>query len=338
MVFSSLNIVDYFSKYFFALSIFLSCWIFLQIFSLLVTRLIKRKTKKAKAHLARGIAQATRKGSWFIGLIVSIYISLQIISLSPAIKGVISRIFVSLFSLYIAWFVGRIAGYISSQTPMTREERKKHTSVAFLWKLIQIVIWIGAVLYILPVWGYNTSIILTSLGISGLVITFAVRNTLSQLFSSLIIFLNRPFEKGEFIAIGEDQGRVERIGFRTTRIRAPRGEDIIIPNYLLTSKILYNYSDKKKIQMTLPFALDYDLKADDIKVVTAIATEVMEEIDLAENSQVNFKKFGRSGIVFNLVYDLMTTDYNLIQKVHHQTSLAFWKRAKARGIGLKSAD
>ena len=335
---SLLNIVDNFSKYFFALGIFLSCWVFLQVSSLLIVHFVKKKTKQVRVHLIQGIVRAIRRGSWFLSLIVSVYVSCKTVSLFPTIDGIISRIFVSLLSIYVAWFIGRVASHISSQAPTNRQERKRHTSIAFLWKLIQVVAWIGVILYILPVWGYNTSVFLASLGISGLVITFAVRNTLSQLFSSLIIFLNRPFEKGEFIAIGEDQGRVEKIGFRTTRIRAPRGEDIIIPNYLLTSKILRNYSDKKKIQMTLPFALDYDSKTDDVNRVAVIATEVMEEIDLAENSQVNFKKFGQSGMVFNLVYDLMTTDYDLIQRVHHQTSLTFWKRAKEKGIGLKSAD
>ena len=333
-----LNIVNNFPKYFFAFGIFLSCWIFLQVFSLLIVHFVKKKTKQTKIHLIQGIVRTIRRGSWFPSIIVSIYVSCKTVSLFPTMDGIISRIFVSLLSIYVAWFIGRIASHISNQAPTNRQERKRHTSIAFFWKLIQIVAWVGVILYILPVWGYNTSVFLTSLGISGLVITFAVRNTLSQLFSSLIIFLNRPFEKGEFIAIGEDQGRVEKIGFRTTCIRAPQGEDIIIPNYLLTSKILRNYSDKKKIQMILPFALDYGSEADDVNKVAVIATEVMEEIDLAENSQVNFKKFGQSGMVFNLVYDLMTTDYDLIQRVHHQTSLTFWKRTKEKGIELKPAD
>ncbi len=337
-MFSLLNIVNNFSKYFLAFGIFLGCWMFLQIFSLLIVRLIKKKTKQIKVHLIQGVVRAIKRGSWFLSLVISIYVGCQLASLSPAVSKIISRIFVSLLSFYIAWFVGRIASHISSQIPISREERKKHTSAAFFWKLTQVIVWIGAILYTLPIWGYNTSVLLASLGVSGLVITFAVRNTLSQLFSSLIIFLNRPFEKGEFIAVGEDQGRVEKIGFRTTRIRAPQGEDIIVPNFLLTSKVLHNYSDKKKIQMILPFALDYDSKADDVNAITTIATEVMEEIDLAENSRINFKKFGRSGIVFNLVYDLMTTDYDLIQQVHNKTSLTFWERVKKKGIGLKSAD
>src|SRR5690606_30671642 len=100
-----------------------------------------------------------------------------------------------------------------------------------------IVIWTMMLLSILANLGVDITAMVASLGVGGIAIALAVQTLLSDMFASMSIGIDKPFEIGDFVVFGEVAGNIEHIGLKTTRIRALSGEQIVIANADLLSQI-----------------------------------------------------------------------------------------------------
>ena len=101
--------------------------------------------------------------------------------------------------------------------------------------------------------GYSVSGLLASLGIGGLAVALAAKDTLSNVFGSLMLILDRPFKLGDWIKAGDMEGTVEEIGFRSTRIRTFAKTLITVPNSIIANLPLDNFSrmPKRRIKLTV---------------------------------------------------------------------------------------
>lgn len=129
--------------------------------------------------------------------------------------------------------------------------------------LIVGIIYILGALIILHSLGVSISPLLTAMGIGGLAVALALRDTLANLFAGIQIILERPFSVGDFVGVHAGQpgqeGRVEDIGLRTTKLRLLSNNLMIIPNTVLTQNVITNYSlPQKEMVIRVPFTVSYD--------------------------------------------------------------------------------
>ena len=92
------------------------------------------------------------------------------------------------------------------------------------------------------IWGVDLSAALTALGVTSLVVSFALQDTLSGLASGFLLLSDQPFQPGEWIQTGEDEGVVVDINWRTTRIRTRNGDLLIVPNSTLAKANILNHT------------------------------------------------------------------------------------------------
>jgi MscS family membrane protein len=97
-----------------------------------------------------------------------------------------------------------------------------------------------AVLLVLQNSGYNVAGLLAGLGIGGLAVALAAKETLANLFGSIAVLLDRTFQVGDTIRQGDVTGVVENIGLRSTKVRTPEGYLVSIPNQLITNAPVIN--------------------------------------------------------------------------------------------------
>jgi MscS family membrane protein len=90
-----------------------------------------------------------------------------------------------------------------------------------------------------------TNGILAGLGLSGLAVAFASKETLSNVFGAGILVADRPFKKGDLITAGDIHGTVEQVGIRSTRIRTSEDTQIVVPNGKLSDASINNWGDRK---------------------------------------------------------------------------------------------
>ena len=148
---------------------------------------------------------------------------------------------------------------------LTTSRLKRHldkTSVAFAETLIKFSIFGLAVVVALSSAGIQTTALLGSLGIAGLTIGFALRDTLSNIISGFLVFMDRPFTIDDLVEIDGNYGRVDRITLRTTRIVTNDGKMLAVPNAEIMNKTVTSYTNfphlRLDVAVTVGVAEDLD--------------------------------------------------------------------------------
>jgi MscS family membrane protein len=124
------------------------------------------------------------------------------------------------------------------------EARTRSTLAPVLARSCQVFFYLVAVLLVLQNLGYNVAGLLAGLGIGGLAVALAAKETLANLFGSLALLLDRTFQVGDMIKQGDVEGEVVNIGLRSTRVRTKEGYIVSIPNQLITNAAVTNMTGK----------------------------------------------------------------------------------------------
>jgi len=141
---------------------------------------------------------------------------------------------------------------------MRRTVKKSHldeTTYSFVETTVNYTILTIGVLSALNAVGINTAAILTSLGIVGVTIGFAARDSLSNLISGIIIFLDRPFVIGDLVEIDDKYGRVSEITLRSTRVVTSDGRMLAVPNTEIINKTVASYTNFPNLRLDIPVTI-----------------------------------------------------------------------------------
>lgn len=117
-------------------------------------------------------------------------------------------------------------------------------------KFLASLVWIIAAVLILRVLGYNISALLAGLGLGGAALALASKDTLSNFFGSITVFVDKPFQINDRIRIGAYEGVITGIGIRTSRLRTLENRIVVIPNSLFTASPIENISSAPNTKIT----------------------------------------------------------------------------------------
>ena len=120
------------------------------------------------------------------------------------------------------------------------EARNRATLAPLLARICQVCLVTLAVLLALQNSGYNVASLIAGLGLGGLAVALAAKETLANLFGSLAVLMDRTFQVGDTIRTGDTTGVVVRIGLRSTRVRTAEGHIVSIPNQIITNAPVTN--------------------------------------------------------------------------------------------------
>ncbi|MFK5891909.1 MAG: mechanosensitive ion channel family protein [Pseudomonadota bacterium] len=214
-----------------------------------------------------------------------------------------------------SWFVlGIIQGfeekYIHKSSPT--DSIDIHTIEA-VSKLVRLAVIITTILVILQTLGYSISGLLAFGGVGGIAIGFAAKDLLANFFGGLIIYLDRPFQTGDWIRSPDRkiEGTVEKIGWRMTQIRTFDKRPLYIPNSIFTSIIVENPSRMLNRRIHETFGIRYDDLQQMDKIVADVKQMLIEhnEIDNQQTLIVNFNSFSDSSVDFFVYTFTKTTNW-----------------------------
>jgi len=176
------------------------------------------------------------------------------------------------------------------------------TRVTFLRKVANSVIVVFGALYVLSVAGIDISPIIAGGALSGIVIGIALQDTLSNIFAGFFLNFDRPIKIGDFIRIDSNQeGYVEEVGWRYSRVRLIGNNLLIIPNNKLSQSLITNYSLLgHELSISIACTVSYD---NDLEKVESVALAVANQIqnqggddDPSWQPQVRFREYGADSI------------------------------------------
>lgn len=188
-----------------------------------------------------------------------------------------------------------------------------------------------ALVVVLDNLGVNVTGLVAGLGIGGIAIGLAAQGIFSDLFASLSILFDQPFKIGETISIDGNAATVERIGLKTTRLRAITGETRILSNAQLLSKDIISYAGLERRRFTYPIGLIYQTAPEDCARVPELLREIVES-EGGTFVRAGFTGFGASSLDFEVQFDVMNANYDEIYATRHRIGIALLQRFNALGL------
>lgn len=201
---------------------------------------------------------------------------------------------------------------------------------------IKTLLWTILLLSILSNAGVNITTFIASLGIGGIAIALAAQNILGDLFASLSIAVDKPFEVGDAINVLGVSGTVEHVGLKTTRIRADSGEQIVVSNTDLLKNVLRNYKRMATRRIVMSFRINPDTPAALAGQVPAMIRTIVEAQADIRCDRVHLKSVTPEAIEYELVFFVLTSNYLTYMDVQQTILLTTMERFADMGISISA--
>ena len=199
----------------------------------------------------------------------------------------------------------------------------------------RVLLWSMVLLAMLSNLGVNITAFVASLGVGGIAVALAVQNVLGDLFASLSIAVDKPFEVGDFIVVGSLSGTVENVGLKTTRIRSLGGEQIVMSNANMISSTIQNYKRLQERRIVFEFGLSFDSPTEAVKQAPAIVERAIKAQPQARFDRAHLRGFGKEALEFEAVYIVEDPGYNLYMDI--QQAINFELLERFSHVGAKFA-
>lgn len=195
-------------------------------------------------------------------------------------------------------------------------------------------IWMSVVILVMSAFGQPITPLLAGLGVGGIAVAFALQQILGDIFCSVAIVLDRPFEVGDFIISGDFMGTVEHIGVKTTRLRSLGGEQIIIPNADLVGSRVRNYRRMAERRIVFSFGVVYSTSAEVLEKIPGVVKSILGGIQQTRFDRAHFVSFGDSALNFEVVYFVLSPDFNVYMDIQQTLNLALVRELAALGTEM----
>ncbi|MBA4287679.1 MAG: mechanosensitive ion channel protein MscS [Pseudomonas sp.] len=198
----------------------------------------------------------------------------------------------------------------------------------------KVFLWVVVVLAMLSNVGVNITAFVASLGVGGIAIALAMQNILGDVFASLSIAVDKPFEVGDFIVVGSLSGTVEHVGLKTTRIRSLGGEQIVMANADMIGSTIQNYKRLLERRIVFEIALNYGCSAQQVREVPQRIEHIIRQQKKARFDRCHFRSFGESALEFEVVYIVLDPSYNVYMDIQQDINLEIMDAFNEIGVSF----
>lgn len=294
----------------------------------LTTRL-KRAAAKTENTFDDMIADILDGTNRFFLLAVSLYIGSQF--LEPGRNKEFWETIIGAFLIFqTVRLLEKVAQYYTERLYKSWGITVTQANVAVFF--LRIILWFFAAMVVLENLGIRVTPLLAGLGIGGIAIALAVQNVLGELIASLSIIVDKPFVVGDFIVVGGFRGEVEKIGFKTTRIRSVSGELVVFSNNQLVSNTIQNYKNLPRRRSFSTLGVVYETDAGKLKRIPEIIKDIIDRHPKTEYERVHFVDFADFSLNFEVAYYVLTSEYIEYLDTRQQINLEIIEKFRAANI------
>ncbi len=199
----------------------------------------------------------------------------------------------------------------------------------------QVVVWSLGVLFILQNQGIDVAGLIAGLGIGGLAFALAAKDTIANLFGSLNIFLDKPFQVGDSIEVGGVSGVVEEVGFRSTRVRTFHNSLVTVPNSNITNANVDNMGQRPKRRVRVTLGLTYDTTPERLQAfVEGIRAILAAHPKVEQSYEAHFNEFGASSLDILVNFHVTTRSWTEELETRSQVFLAILRLAEELDVSF----
>ena len=205
-------------------------------------------------------------------------------------------------------------------------------------KSIRVFIILVAALFIADnILGQDIRTILAAAGIGGLALALAAKDTIANLFGSVTIFADRPFQIGERVRVGKFDGPIESVGFRSTRIRTLDGHQVTVPNSTVVNEMVENIGRRPYIRRLSNISITYSTPPAKAEKAVQIIKDVLAGMEAINGDpdlppRVYFNEFQDYYLNILMLYWFKPPNYWDFQEINQKVNLAIMRAFETEGI------
>ncbi|MBO85728.1 MAG: hypothetical protein CL927_10240 [Deltaproteobacteria bacterium] len=267
---------------------------------------LKKLTARSETVVDDVIAATLARPAQLIVLLLGAELSLQILVLPEWVSQFITNTTTVVVAMLAAFTASRLvdALYQTLVLPWVEKSdtRLDDQIVPIVMRACKVTIWVMAALITFSNLGYDIVSLLTGLGIGGLAVAMAAQDTLANVFGSVTIFADRPFQIGDLVEITGNKGVVEEVGLRTSRIRTMEGALITVPNREMAAHAVTNFSTSGRWRYAGSVGLVYDTPAVELRRAVEALAQIVNAHPHVEDGGARFMEFGDSALGIGFAY------------------------------------
>ena len=301
----------------------------------LLTRRANTWAAQSSNSTAQALADVVAGTSRFLVLMVALLVGASLLDLPGRWESRLSQLWFVAVALQMGLWGMRAIGlgvrrYVDrhSSAGMTQVSA---SAMLLSWGL-RTLLWSVVMLAILSNVGVNITAFVASLGVGGIAVALAMQNILGDLFASLAIAVDKPFEVGDFIAVGDITGTVQVIGLKTTRIRSLQGEQVVMSNTDLLKHTISNYRMMETRRIVCGFGVTFDATPEQAEAVPQVVRKIIEGLPQLKFDRAHFKAYGASALEYEVVYIVQDPAYGVYMDMQQAINLAMMREFKTLGV------
>jgi small-conductance mechanosensitive channel len=314
--------------YLIALGFVLLGIIVLKAFSGLILKRVEKwaeKTTSTGSFLVNSIDRFVIPGLY----VLTFYAGLQYLVLSERVTQILHvATTVVITFLVIRLFSSVIMVVLRSFLRRQEDGEERVKQLGGLMIIVNIIIWIVGLLFLFENMGFDVTAVVAGLGIGGIAVALAAQNILGDLFNYFVIFLDRPFEAGDFIIVDDKKGVVDFIGIKTTRLKSLSGEQLVFSNSDLTNSRIHNYKRMERRRILFNIGVVYQTTHEKLRKIPALIQSVVEEQEQVEFDRAHFSSYGDFSLNFEIVYFVLSSDFGVYMDVQQAINLRIFEEFK----------
>ena len=246
--------------------------------------------------------------------------------------GVVGIIFVSAITVRI------LSEALEDMFTRIREDNKGQAIIKEvprgLITVAKTAMWGIAVIFVMDNMGLNVSALIAGIGIGGVALALASQTVLGDLFNYFVILFDKPFQQGDFIAVGDKLGMVKYIGIKTTRLQALGGEELVFSNADLATSRIHNFKKMEKRRVAFSISVAGKTSSEKLKLIQRAIREIITDIENAQLDRAHFSVFKGSALVFEIVYYVAGSDYTRYMNIQQSVNIAIKKKLEEMGVEM----
>lgn len=302
----------------------------------LVRRVFRKRFRSADTA-RRGLFERIALSTSILLLLgISVWAAALILSLPEKWEQMLRTIAVlSLAGQVALWLHSTISYFIErGEARAVEHDPGASTMIRTIGLVGKAALWTVMALLALHNAGVNITALVAGMGIGGIAIALALQNILADVFSSVAIILDKPYQVGDFIAVGDSMGTVERIGLKTTRIRSLTGEQLVFSNSELLKSRIRNFKRMSERRVEFTIGVAFNTPYSKVELIPSILREIIGSTPNVRLERANFKEFGDSSLTFECAYFVKEFGYALYLGIQENINLQILRRLQEEEIEL----
>ncbi|RME36728.1 MAG: hypothetical protein D6788_10975, partial [Planctomycetota bacterium] len=304
-------------------------------FGLLLGLWLRRKRIPLEASAQRPIA---RSSAAFL-VVCLLYVAVPWLGLPEPLLGPLLRLLKLLLGVSAVWAAYRYVDVVGSRIaadPDVRLTRFDDVLIPMLRKILRIFVVVVGLLMIAEWMDYEWKTIFAALGIGGVALAFAAQDTIGNFFGSVTVLFDRPFGIGDWIRIGDVEGTVEHVGFRSTRVRTFYHSLVTIPNSKMVNTQVDNFGARRYRRTKVMLSVTYDTPPEKIE---AFCEGIRELIRLHPYTRKDYyhvylNQFSDSSLDILLYMFFETPDWSTELRERHRLFVDILRLAERLGVAF----